>query len=100
MATATKSFFRGSASTSNTTLYTVPSSTTAVITNIVVNNTSSTSATYSILLDSVNIETSNTIPGNGSAYIDLKQVLDATKIISGSASTTSVRFHISGVEIS
>lgn len=100
MATVTKSFFRGSASTSNTTLYTVPSATTAVITNIVINNTSSTAATYSILLDSVNIETSNSIPANGSAYIDLKQVLDATKIISGSASTTAVRFHISGVEIS
>jgi hypothetical protein len=32
-------------------------------------------------------------------FVDLKQVVDASDTIKGSASTTAVNFHISGVEI-
>jgi hypothetical protein len=41
MATLTKALARTAAATSSTTLYTVPSSTTAVVSNIVVTNTAS-----------------------------------------------------------
>ena len=100
MATLTKALARTAAATSSTTLYTVPASTTAVISNIVVTNTAATAATFTITLDGVAMQSGSTIAANSSAYFDLKQVLATTKIIAGLASATTVNFHISGVEIS
>jgi hypothetical protein len=100
MATVSKALFRGAASTSSTTLYTVPSATTAVITEIVVTNTSASAQTFTITLDAVSIATTISVAANDSTVIALKQVLATTKIIAGLASATTVNFHISGVEIS
>jgi hypothetical protein len=100
MATVTsKTLARTAAATSSTTLYTVPSSTTAVVTNIVVTNTAGTNGTFTILLDDVSIATTVTVGAYDSTIIDLKQVLATTKTIKGLASATSINFHISGVEI-
>jgi hypothetical protein len=99
MATTTKALFRGAASTSSTTLYTVPSSTTAVVTNIVIANPTGSAVTASLLLDDIDLVGSVSVAANSSAFFDLKQVLATTKTIKGSASSTSVDFHISGVEI-
>lgn len=100
MATTVKALYRGAATTNTaTTLYTVPASTTAVVTNIVVTNTSSSSGTYTLALDDVSIATTVTIGGLDSVVIDMKQVLSTTKTIKGGASATSINFHISGVEI-
>lgn len=100
MATVTsKALFRGAASTSSTTLYTVPASTTAVITNIVITNTAATAATFELLLDDVSIAKTVPVAANNSTTIDLKQVLATTKTIKGLASAITVNFHISGVEI-
>jgi len=100
MATISKALYRGAAATSSTTLYTVPSATTTVITEIVVTNTAASAGTFSITLDGVSIATTVAVPANDSTVISLKQVLATTKIIAGSASATTVNFHISGVEIS
>lgn len=100
MATVTKALARTAAATSSTTLYTVPSATNTVVTNIVVDNTSASAATFSILLDGVELLSSAAIDANASVFFDLKQTLATTKLITGFASTTSVKFHISGVEIS
>ena len=99
MATVSKALARTAAATSSTTLYTVPSSTTTVVTNIVVTNSASTAATFTITLDSVDLFKDAAIAANSTAMFDLKQVLATTKIIAGLASATTVRFHISGVEI-
>ena len=100
MANTAKTLFRGAATTTTTTtLYTVPASTTAVITNIVVANTSATAYTFTMSLDDVAIHTATYIAGNSTIYIDSKQVLAATKIIKGGASNAAVNFHISGMEI-
>jgi len=99
MATTTKALFRGAAALTSTTLYTVPSSTTTVITNIAVCNNASSAATFTILLDDIELQKDSTIAANSTAYIDLKQVLDTTKTIKGLASAITVDFHISGVEI-
>ena len=99
MATVSKALFRGAASTSSTTLYTVPSATTTVVTNILVANTSAFSATYDLLLDDVSIANDVVIGANDTVSIDLKQTLAATKTIKGLATVTTVNFHISGVEI-
>ena len=99
MATESKALFRGAAATSSTTLYTVPASTTAVVTNILVANTASSSATFDLLLDDVSIANDVVVGANDSIVIDLKQVLATTKTIKGLASAITVNFHISGVEI-
>ena len=100
MATVTKALARTAAATSSTTLYTVPASTTAVVTNIAVCNNASSAATFTILLDDIELQKDSAIAANSTAYIDLKQVLATTKTIKGLASAVTVDFHISGVEIS
>lgn len=101
MATTSKVLFRGAATTTTTTtLYTVPSATTTVATNIAVTNTSSTAYTFDLSLAGVKIHQGTAIAGNTTVYIDCKQVLVATNTIQGGASNTAVNFHISGVEIS
>lgn len=100
MATTSKILFRGAATTNtSTTLYTVPASTTAVVTNIIITNTSSTAGTFTIGLGGVSLASAVAIAGNDSTSIDLKQVINATQTITGGASATSINFHISGVEI-
>jgi hypothetical protein len=99
MATTTKALARAAAATSSATLYTVPASTTAVVTNIAVTNTSASAQTFSLLLDDVSLHTTTAIAANTTVYIDLKQTLATTKTIKGFASAVTVNFHISGVEI-
>jgi hypothetical protein len=99
MATTSKLLSRTAASTSSTTLYTVPSLTTTVVTSIVVTNTAGTAGTFTLGLNSVSLFTTTTIAANTTVVIDLKQVLEATQTITGLASATSINFHISGVEI-
>ena len=100
MATITKALARTAAATSSATLYTVPAATTTVITNIAVANTAASAGTFTLLLDDVDLHTTAAIAANTTVYIDLKQVLAATKTIKGFASATTIDFHISGVEIS
>ncbi len=100
MAVISKVLFRGAATTNTaTTLYTTPSATSTVVTNITVANTSASSQTFTLALGGVAIHTATAIDANSTAYIDLKQVLNATNTIAGGASATSINFHISGVEI-
>jgi hypothetical protein len=99
MATTTKALARTAAATSSTTLYTVPSATTTVVTNIVVTNSAATAATFTLTLDAVDLFKDAAIAANTTAMFDMKQVLAATKVIAGLASATTVRFHVSGVEI-
>ena len=99
MATTSKVLFRGAASTSSTTLYSVPSSTTTVVTNVLVTNTAGSSGTFTLLLDDVSIGTTVTVGAYDTTVIDLKQALAQNKTIKGLASATTINFHISGVEI-
>jgi tRNA U34 5-carboxymethylaminomethyl modifying enzyme MnmG/GidA len=100
MATLTKVLARTAAATSSTTLYTVPAATTTVVSNIVICNPTASGVTASLLLNDIDLLGSVAIAANASAFFDLKQVLNATQTIKGLASSTSVDFHISGVEIS
>ena len=99
MAVVSKVLARTAAATSSTTLYTVPSATTTVVTNIVICNPTGSAVTASMTLNAIDLLGSVSIAANSTAFFDLKQVLDATQVIAGSASSTSVDFHISGVEI-
>lgn len=96
-----KILFRGAASTNTTsTLYTVPSATTTVVTDIVVTNTASASANFTLTMNGTKLAETVTVAALDSTVIQIKQVLNATNTIQGGASATTVNFHISGVEIS
>lgn len=104
MATTTKALTRAAFATTEGDLYTVPTTgTTTVVTNIVVTNTSSSAQSFNILLDGVELFEQTPVSAYGTISIDMKQVLDANatpKKIRGFASSTAVKVHISGVEIS
>lgn len=101
MATNTpKVLFRGAATTNTATvLYTVPSLTNTVVTNIAVTNTGSSAYTFTLALAGTSLHTTTSISANTTVYIDCKQVLATTNTITGGASNVAVNFHISGVEI-
>jgi hypothetical protein len=100
MPTVTKALARTAAATTSTTLYTVPSATTTVVSNIVICNPTASAVTASMTINAIDLLGSVSIAANSSAFFDLKQVVPATQVIAGSASTTAVDFHVSGVEIS
>jgi len=100
MATTTKVLARTAAATSSTTLYTVPSATTAVVSNIVITNTAGSAGTFTLALNGVALASAVSVAANSITAIDLKQVLTATQTITGLASATTINYHISGVEIS
>lgn len=99
MATTAKKLYRGAASTSESTLYTVPSSTTTIVNTVVVTNTASADATYDMSLGDVVLANDVSVPANDSLIAEVKQVIDATETIKGLASASTVNFHISGLEI-
>jgi hypothetical protein len=93
-------FYRGAAATSSTTLYTVPSSTTAVLTDIVISNTSSSQQYVTIAIDGVNILPTVPVSGNTVISLQPKTVIATSKTVTGYSSSTDVKYHISGVEVS
>lgn len=100
MAVVSKVLARTAAATTSTTLYTTPSTVTAVVTNVVICNPTTAAVTASLLLNDIDLLGSVALAANSTAFFDLKQVLPANQTIKGLASSTSVDFHISGVEIS
>ena len=98
MSATPKLFYRGAAATSSATLYTVPSSTTSVLTDIVVSNTSASQQYVTITVDGINLVPAVPISANSVINFQFKTVIATTKIIAGFATDTDVKFHISGVE--
>ena len=100
MTATPKTLFRGAATTNTATvLYTVPADTTAVVTSIVVTNTSDTAKTFTLSFNDVNFATLIAVGAYDSTVIDIKQELSANQTIKGGASSSTVNLHISGVEI-
>ena len=100
MANIFKVLSRAAATTSASTVYTVPSATTALINNLVITNTAGSSATYTISLNDVALASGASVPANDAVILDIRQVLSASETIKTFASATTVNFHISGIEIS
>jgi hypothetical protein len=69
------------------------------ITNISITNTATAAATVTINLAGVALLSNLPIPGNGSQFIDLQQIIYNAETITTSASTTAVNFHIAGCEV-
>lgn len=96
---STLTLYRGAAATSNTTLYSSPPNVAVAVTNIAITNTAASSATATINLATVALVSSIPIPANTTQLIDLDQVIYNNETITGSASATTVNFHIAGSEI-
>jgi hypothetical protein len=106
MANTFKVLARQFGTTGSVTVYTVPSATKTLITNIVVSNQDSTARTFTINLlnstlnESIPLATATTVPARDSVIIDAKTLLDAGDQIRILASVNSqVSFHITGLEI-
>jgi len=103
MAVTPVTLFRGAATTTvTTTLYTGATSSTYIVTNIAVTNTSASSQTFTLTIDGTALFTTTALPANSTQFIDLKQTVVSAgtgKTIQGGASATSVNFHITGVTI-
>lgn len=99
MAATPKLFYRGAAELTNATLYTVPSSTTAVLTDIVISNTNANQQYVTITVDGINILPTIPVSANSVTNFQFKTVIPTGDIIAGLATSTDVKFHISGVEI-
>ena len=99
MSTTPAVLYRGAAATSSTTLYTVPASTTAIVTNILVTNTAGTAATFTISLNGTVVIPAASIAANSTALFDIKQVVTTGQLIAGFASAITVNFSISGVTL-
>ena len=97
MAVTPELFYRGAAATSSATLYTAPSK--AVLTDIVVSNTSADQQYVTITVDGVNIVPAVPVSANQVVNLQFKTVVPSGDIIAGFATSTDVKFHVSGVEI-
>jgi hypothetical protein len=100
MPTIPKILTRAAAATSSATLYTTPSATTTILTEVTVTNTSAGALTFTIALDTIELFSAVSIAANTTTTYSMKQVLTATKTITGLASATDVNFFLAGVEIS
>ena len=109
MATISKLIARTTLTATNTTvLYTVPSATTTILTNIIISNNTGTTASFNLTLPDatgtqVAFATSVPVSANSIASFDLKQALggSGTQTVIGWASVGSaLTIHMSGVEIS
>ena len=99
MADTSITLYRGAAATSNTTLYTSPSSIAVAVTNIAIVNDTASAATATINLATIPLVSSISLPANSTQFIDLEQIIYNGETITGSASTTAVDFHIAGYEV-
>jgi hypothetical protein len=99
MAVLPKTLFRGAAVAAPTTVYTTPSATTTIVTQVTVSNTSGGSLTFTLSFDGFAAFTTKSVAANTTSTFNMKQVLVATDVITAEASTTDINFHISGVEI-
>ena len=100
MATSTASlFYRGAAATSSATLYTVPTSTTSILTDVIVANNDVNQQTITISVDGVVLVPSVPISGNTLVNFQFRSAIAAGKLITGYASSTNVTLHLSGVQI-
>lgn len=99
MTTTIKALARGNFSTSSASLYTVPSATTGIVTNITVCNTTGSSISFYLLIDGVALFSNTSVNQYTSIVIDLKQAIPATKVLSGYADQVGLNYHITGAEI-
>lgn len=100
MANNIKKLARGAVLTAADTLvYTTPGSGQAVVTNVVLTNTTGAAILATVKLATVDVLSGISIAANGVFAFDLRQVLDANETITASATAVGLRLHVSGMEV-
>ena len=99
MADTSITLYRGAAATSSTTLYTAPTDIAVAVTNIAITNDSTSAVTATISLATIPLLGGISIAANSTQFIDLEQIIYNGETITGSASTSTVDFHIAGYEV-
>jgi hypothetical protein len=100
MADTLKELFDGELTALGATLYTVPASTTIIITEIIVANKTGADVVATIAVGNTKIVPAKPIPANDSLVIKTHTNLTSGKTIVGSAGAdTSIDCHISGIEV-
>lgn len=99
MANTVKRLSRGSVATTEATVYTTPGSATAVVTNIVLTNTTGAAITATVKFGTHEILAEVPVAANGVFAFDLRQVLQANEVVTASASAAGMKLHISGMEV-
>ena len=101
MATTSKALYRGAATTTLTSvLYTTPSATTTVVTEIGLTNNSASAVQFTVSLGGVVFVPTVTVAAYDATVVSCKQPITATQTITGGASSaTGTTIHIAGVEI-
>jgi len=90
---------RGTAvSGTNTLLFTAGGAGT-IITNVVLANSGTNGATFTMTISGVPILPAVTVPATSSAFFDIKQVVNSGTTVSGFGSNAYVFYHISGVNL-
>jgi hypothetical protein len=80
-------------------LYTVPASTSIIVTNAIVTNPTASSLTFTINLDGQPLAYNTTLAANTTAFFDIKQFMATTKTITGYTSNALADFQISGITV-
>jgi hypothetical protein len=99
MADTSITLYRGAAATSSTTLYTAPANMAVAITNIAIANDSASAVTATINLATFPLLGGISVAANSTQFVDLEQIIYNGETITGSASTSTVDFHIAGYEV-
>jgi hypothetical protein len=80
-------------------VYTVPSSTTAIVTNVTIANPTPNAILASFTLDGVAVLKQINIAGNATIFVDMKQVLATTKSIAVLTTAATADVQISGMTV-
>lgn len=100
MAATPKRLYKGTAGTTPSTAYTVPTNTTTIVKNIVLTNKTESAATVTITIAGVEVVNNYSVTANDTVVIDLSLVMSATETITVQAGTASaINVYISGVEV-
>jgi hypothetical protein len=96
-----KKLYAGTPSTATTTLYTAPAGNKTIVKNIVIGNTTGADATITLNFAGVGLINNLALTKNETVTFDLSLVLESSETITGIQGTSSaLRLHISGVEVS
>jgi hypothetical protein len=100
MATTPKKLYANKPGTTSATLYTVPTSTTTIVKNIVLCNTTGTAANVTLTVGGQTIINAYPVNANDTVTMDLSLVMSSADTITGLQATASaISVYISGVEV-
>lgn len=98
MSTTVARLKAGTAALTDASPYSVPTSTTAIITNVIFSNKTASTRTVTLTVNGISFCTGLQVPGNGTVNFDTRTVANANETISVVADAASaVDYFVSGV---